>query len=45
MLQKWLAKQTCTKCEMYLQIDEALKEMEFNAAAEVFNKNAIGDIK
>ena len=44
MLQTWLAKQTCTKREMYLQIYEALKDMELNAAAEVFYKNAIGDI-
>ena len=44
MLQKWLAKQSCTKHEMYLQIYEAMKEMELNAAAEVFYKNAIRDI-
>ena len=44
MLQEWLAKQTCTKHEMYLKIYEALKEMELIAAAEVFYKTAIGDI-
>lgn len=44
MLQVWLAKQTCTKREMYLKIYEALKEMELNAAAQVFYKNAIEDI-
>ena len=41
MLQKWLAKQTCTKHEMYLQIYQALKEIELIADAKEFYKKAI----
>ena len=44
MLQKWLAKQTCTKDEMYRKIYKAMKEMEMLAAAEQFHKKAFVDI-
>ena len=45
MLKEWLAKQTCTKDEMYMEIYEAMKEMKMNAAAEDFHTKAFGDIK
>ena len=38
MLQAWLAKQTCSKHEMYSQIFEALKQMKSNVAVEAFNR-------
>ena len=44
MLQAWLAKQTCTKQEIYMKIYDAMKEIELNAAAQEFYKKAIGDI-
>ena len=44
MLQKWLAKQTCAKGEMYNKIYKAMKEMDMNAAAEDFKKEALVDI-
>ena len=44
MLLAWLAKQTCTKDEMYRKIYKTMKEMGMNAAAEEFHKKAFGDI-
>ena len=40
MLEKWLAKQTCTKQEMYEKIYKAMRNMDRNRDAEDFKKKA-----
>ena len=38
MLLKWLEKQTCSKCEVYVKLYEALTEIQLNAPAEELKK-------
>ena len=40
MLEKWLAKQTCTKQEMYEKIYTAMRNMDRNRDAEHFKEKA-----
>ena len=40
MLQAWLAKQTCTKQQMYKKIYDAMRNMDRNKDAEDFKKKA-----
>ena len=40
MLQEWLAKQTCTKQEMYKKIYTAMRNMDRNRDAEHFKEKA-----
>ena len=40
MLQKWLAKQTCTKQEMYKKIYDTMRNMDRNRDAEDFKEKA-----